>query len=252
MTNYSANHYDSYSAFYDSWQEHWPEGVIAPCVDALARIADGRQVLELAVGTGRIALPLSARGLDVSGVDLSEAMLERLRGKPGAEKLSLIKGNMVDVPFQGPFGLVFIVGSFEYLLTQEDQLRLFANVGDRMAKDGSFVVQTIIPNEVIFSADFRLNRMSDLPPGLDGAPSVMLMGAKGDLIAQSLEQRIMVIGERPKVYHHRIRYVWPNELDLLARSAGLALHARWSNWQLEALVSTSRTVISEYRKDWRD
>lgn len=248
MTDLSANPYEAYSEFYDSWQDHWPESVMAPCVDALARIADGRRVLELAVGTGRIALPLSARGLDISGVDLSEAMLDRLRRKPGAERLSLIRGNMVDVPVQGSFGLIFIVASLEYLLTQEDQLRLFANVADRMAEDGSFVIQTMIPNEAIFSGDYRLNRMSDLPPGADETQSMMLMGAKGDPLAQLLEQRIMVIGERPQVYHHRVRYVWPNELDLLARSAGLALHGRWSNWQMGALVPSSRTVISEYRK----
>lgn len=248
MTLNSVNHYDSYSEFYDSWQDHWPESVMTPCVDALAQTAAGRPALELAIGTGRIALLLCARGLAVSGVDLSPAMLERLRLKPGAEKLSLALGDMADVPFEGPFGLIYCVASFEYLLTQNHQLRLFANAADRLAGDGSLVIQTIIPNDAIFSGDFRLNRMSDLPSSDDETASVMMMGVKGDPVTQLLEQRIMVIGAHPKVYHHRIRYVWPNELDLLARSAGLALHGRWSNWQKGPLVSTSRTVISEYRK----
>ncbi|MBB4642992.1 MULTISPECIES: class I SAM-dependent DNA methyltransferase [Sphingomonadales] len=248
MTVRAVNHYDSYAEFYDSWQDHWSESVMNPCVDALAQIADGRPTLELAVGTGRIALPLSARGLEVSGVDLSEAMLERLKRKPGAEKLSLVLGDMADVPLEGPFGLIYCVASFNYLLTQDDQLRLFANAANRLASGGSLVIQTIIPNESIFSGDFRLNRMWDLPSGENEMASVQLMGVKGDLVSQVLEQRIIVIGERPKVYHHRIRYVWPSELDLLARLAGLALQGRWSNWQEDAFVSTSRTVISEYRK----
>ncbi|MVA56821.1 class I SAM-dependent DNA methyltransferase [Agrobacterium vitis] len=248
MTARSFNNYDSYAEFYDSWQESWPESVMTPCVNVLADIADGRPALELGVGTGRIALPLSQRGLDVSGIDLSEAMLERLKRKPGAEKLSLVLGDMADVPIEGEFGLIYCVASFDYLLTQEEQLRFFANAEKHLAEGGSLVVQTIIPNEAIFSSDFRLNRMGDLPSDEDGMASVMLMGVKGDPISQVLEQRIMVIGTHPKVFRHKIRCVWPNELDLLARSAGLFLHARWSNWQRESFVSASRTAISEYRR----
>ena len=244
----AVNNYESYAEFYDSWQESWPESVMTPCVNVLADIAAGRPALELAVGTGRIALPLSQRGIEVSGVDLSEAMLTRLSRKPGAEKLSIVQGYMVDVPFEGPFGLIYCVDSFEYLLTQEDQLRFFANVEKRLAIDGSVIIQTIIPNEAIFSNDFRLNRMSDLPSGEDEMASVMLMGVKGDPVTQVLDQRIMVLGEKSQVFRHKIRFVWPNELDLLARFAGRSLHARWSNWMRDAFVSTSRLVISEYRR----
>lgn len=248
MNARSVNNYESYAEFYDSWQDSWPESVMTPCVNMLADIANGRPTLELAVGTGRIALPLSQRGIEVSGVDLSEAMLARLRRKPGADKLSIKLGNMADVPFEGPFGLIYCVASFEYLLTQDDQLRFFANVEKRLATGGSIIIQTIIPNEAIFSNDFRLNRMSDLPSGEDEMASVMLMGVKGDPVAQILDQRIMVLGEKPQVFRHKIRFVWPNELDLLARSARLSLHARWSNWQRESFGSTSRLVISEYRR----
>ncbi|MEF3136194.1 class I SAM-dependent methyltransferase [Rhizobium ruizarguesonis] len=244
----SVNNYESYAEFYDNWQDSWPESVMTPCVNVLSDIAAGRPALELAVGTGRIALPLSQRGIEVSGVDLSEAMLARLRRKPGAEKLSIVQGDMVDVPFEGTFGLIYCIASFEYLLTQEDQLRFFANVEKRLAIGGSVIIQTIIPNEAFFSNDFRLNRMSDLPSGEHEMASVMLMGVKGDPVTQVLDQRIMVLGEKSQVFRHKIRFVWPNELDLLARSAGLSLHARWNNWQRDAFVSTSRLVISEYRR----
>ncbi|MCJ8507083.1 class I SAM-dependent methyltransferase [Rhizobium lemnae] len=248
MDAHAVNNYESYAEFYDSWQDSWPESVMTPCVNMLADIAAGRPALELAVGTGRIALPLSQRGIEVSGVDLSESMLARLRRKPGAEKLSITQGDMADVPFEGPFGLIYCVASFEYLLKQEDQLRFFVNVEKRLATGGSLIIQTIIPNDAIFSNDFRLNRMSDLPSGDFEMASVMLMGVKGDPVNQFLDQRIMVLGEKPKVFHHKIRFVWPNELDLLARCAGLALHARWGNWQRDTFVSTSRLVISEYRR----
>lgn len=250
MLNAAQTSYDSYATFYDSWHDRWPENSKAHCVETLERIAGGTDVLELAIGTGRIALPLSAKGVSVSGVDNSIGMLDRLREKPGAERLSVVCGDFADVPLQGPFGLIYVVMSFGYLLSADEQLRCFENVGSKLTRDGAFVIQTAVPGPSIFNGAGSLDDVFDVPSADGGeTDSVMLLCSKTDVARQLIDQRVIVLGEAvPRIYTHRRRYVWPSELDLMARVAGLKLHARWGGWNQEPFNSKSRTQISVYKR----
>lgn len=249
MNDAAQTGYDAYAALYDSWHDRWPENSKAHCVDALARMAGGTDVLELGVGTGRIALPLSAKGVNVYGVDNSAGMLDKLREKPGAERLSVVRGDFADVPLEGPFGLIYVVMSFGYLLTADDQLRCFENVSQKLTRDGAFVIQTAVPGRSIFNGAGSLDDVFDVPSADDAeTDSVMLLCSKTDLVRQVIDQRVIVLGEAvPRIYMHRRRYVWPSELDLMARVAGLKLHARWGGWNQEPFNSKSPTQISVYK-----
>lgn len=249
MSDESGTSYDSYAKFYDSWHDRWPENAKSCCVETLARIADGAEVLELGVGTGRIALPLAAAGLNVSGIDNSEGMLAKLRAKPGAERLRVVRGDFADVPMEGTFGLIFVVLSFGYLLTQAEQVRCFENVRRRLTPGGAFVIQTAMPGPGIFNGSGALDDIFDVPAeDTSQSDSVMLLCSKTDLLRQVIDQRVIVFAEAgPQVYAHRRRYVWPSELDLMARVAGLTLQARWGGWNQAPFTSKSPTQISVYK-----
>ena len=246
--------YDAFAEFYDAWHDRWPQNSKANCVEALAQLAGGHPVLELAVGTGRIAIPLAETGLRVSGIDSSVRMLERLRAKPGAGQISCIQGDFADVPAEGPFGLVYVVFSFGYLLTQAEQLRCFGNVAARLAPGGYFVIQTAMPGAGIFNPQRQIESLFDVPAAdSSDSDSVLLLSSKADLVRQLIDQRFIVLGEAgTKIYAHQRRYVWPAELDLMARCSGLTLHARWGGWQKEAFTDRSPTQISAYRRPARD
>ena len=240
--------YDAVAHFYDAWHDRWPDNVKANCIDALEALAGGGEVLELGIGTGRLALPLSARGLHVSGVDSSTQMLERLRAKPGASRLSLRCGDFAQISLPGPFDLVYIVLSFGYLLTQEAQLRCFASVARVLAPAGVFVVQTVMPGSAIFNRGAGIEDVFDVPSpdgDSDGEDGVLLVSSKTDRLHQLIDQRVIVLsGLRTRIFQHRRRYVWPSELDLLARLAGLTLRERWGGWQREPFTASSPSQIS--------
>ncbi|GLU35611.1 class I SAM-dependent methyltransferase [Trinickia caryophylli] len=248
--NASQTNYDAFAAFYDTWHDRWPENAKANCVETLSRLANGTDVLELAIGTGRIALPLSMRGLKVSGVDNSVRMLDKLREKPGAEQLSLVCGNFADIPVQGQFGLIYIVVSFGYLLNQKEQLRCLENVRAKLAPGGAFVIQTVVPGPEIFNGTGTLDDLFDVPSTAGGeTDAVMLLCSKTDLVRQVIDQRVIVLGDdAPKIYTHQRRYVWPSELDMMARAAGLELESRWGSWTQEPFTQKSRSQISVYRR----
>lgn len=249
MDDPSDNNYDSFADVYDAWHDRWPANSKAHCVDALAKLADGQAALELAVGTGRVALPLSMQGLRVSGVDNSIKMIEKLRAKPGAERLSIVCGNYANVPLAGPFGLIYVLLSFGYLLTQAEQLRCFVNVSRKLTENGTFVIQTAMPGRTLFKRSSHIDTF-DIPSaaGVD-LDSVMLVCSKTDMVRQAITQKVIVLGASgPKIYTHRLRYVWPSELDLMAQIAGLQLHARWDNWRQEPFTSKSPTNISVYKR----
>ncbi|MDX5629365.1 MULTISPECIES: class I SAM-dependent methyltransferase [unclassified Brenneria] len=247
MQDSAKTRYDSFAEFYDSWHDRWPANAKAYCVDTLAELANDQPVLELGVGTGRIALPLSLKGLHVSGVDNSIKMLDKLRAKPGGDRISTVCANFADVPVDGPFGLIYVVLSFGYLLTQEEQLGCFINASKKLTEDGSFVIQTVIPKSSIFNGAGSIDDLFDVP-STDDAETVMLLGSKTNLERQVIDQRVIVLNETgTQVYSHKLRYVWPSELDLMARIAGLKLHARWSNWRREPFTSQSPSQISVYK-----
>jgi SAM-dependent methyltransferase len=202
-----------------------------------------RPALELAIGTGRIALPLAARGVRVDGIELSPAMVERLRAKPGGDQLSVTIGDFADVPVEGSYPLIYLVFNTLYnLSTQDDQVRCFENVAAHLAPGGVFVVEAFTPG--------YLHRLREdqyvLAEGI-GLDEVRLDVARHDATRQLLEKNHVAlrpggIGFNPIV----LRYVWPSELDLMARIAGLALKQRWAGWRGEPFTSASRAHVSVY------
>jgi SAM-dependent methyltransferase len=209
----------------------------------LEDLAGGGPVLELAIGTGRIALPLAARGLRVDGIELSPAMADRLRAKPGGDRLSVTMGDFAEVPVEGRYRLIYLVFNTLYnLLTQDDQVRCFENVAAHLTDDGVFVVEAFTPG---WLHRFEENQYV-LAEGVD-VDDVRLDVARHDVVRQLLEKnhvrfRPDGIGFNPIV----LRYVWPSELDLMARIAGLRLKERWAGWRREPFTDSSRAHVSVY------
>ncbi|GAC1522154.1 MAG: class I SAM-dependent methyltransferase [Chloroflexota bacterium] len=212
-------------------------------VDLLEQLAGGGPALELAIGTGRIALPLAARGIRVDGIDLSPAMVARLRAKPGGDLISVTMGNFADVPVTGAYRLIFVVFNTLFnLLTQDDQVRCFENVAAHLTDDGSFVVEAFVPT---FLTRLRDDQYVDAE-GI-GVDTVQLDVGRHDPVAQRLEESHVVLsGDGVRLYPIVTRYAWPSELDLMARIAGLRLTDRWGGWSREPFTAASRNHVSVY------
>jgi SAM-dependent methyltransferase len=215
---------------------------LEPAVERLAQLAGGRPALELAIGTGRVGLPLAARGVSVSAVELSEAMVAQLRAKPGGEAIHMTIGDMATTTVDGRFGLVYLVFNTIVNLTSQDaQVACFENAAAHLEPGGCFVVEVGIP---------QLRR---LPPGERGNVIGVEDGYWGIDEFDVVEQR--------QVSHHFLatddgirhkwvpfRYVWPSELDLMARIAGLRLRDRWADWHGAPLTDQSRSHVSVWEK----
>jgi SAM-dependent methyltransferase len=210
------------------------------CVEMLEELAVGGRVLELGVGTGRVALPLAARGLAVTGIDASEAMVDRLRAKPDGGDVSVVIGDMADVAVSGTFSLVFAVfNTFFGLLTQEDQLRCVARVAERLTPGGRFVMEAFVPDLG------RFDRGQRLATDAVGVDSVRIESAVHNPVEQRVEGATVVVGNGGmRVLPHAIRYAWPSELDLMARIAGLRLEYRWGGWRREPFTGSSTRHVS--------
>ena len=208
----------------------------------LERLARGGAALELAIGTGRIALPLAACGIRVDGIDLSEAMVAKLRTKPGGDELSVTIGDFADVPVEGNYCLIYVVYNTLFnLLTQDDQVRCFENVAAHLTDDGSFVVEAGVPNDF-----YRLRNNQHVDAEAIGVDEVRLDVAQHDPVAQMLEESHVTLS-RDGIRLNPIvqRYAWPSELDLMARIAGLRLKERWDGWRRQPFTST-RNCVSVY------
>jgi len=214
-------------------------------VSFLADEAGGGPVLELAIGTGRLALPLAERGLRVDGIDIAPAMVERLRSKPGGDRLDVRIGDFADVEVEGRYRLVFVAwNSFFNLLTQADQLRCFENVAAHLDEGGAFVVEAFVPGYL-----YRLADDQQVAAEAIEVDRVQLGVLRHDPATQRLEQSHVLLGPAgiratPVVQ----RYAWPSELDLMARAAGLALEARFSDWERRPFDAASRAHVSVYRR----
>jgi SAM-dependent methyltransferase len=214
------------------------EGAVA----ALAELAAGGPVLELAIGTGRLALPLRDRGLDLSGIDASEAMVEKMRAKPGGAGVPVAFGDFAEVGVDGTFKLIFIAfNTFFALMTQEDQIRCFENVRRHLGDEGAFVLEAFVPDLSRFD---RGQRVDATDVGLD---HVRLDVSRHDMTTQVVESAHVVLraGET-RIFPIHIRYAWPSELDLMARLAGLRLRERWAGWRGEPFSSSSERHVSIY------
>jgi SAM-dependent methyltransferase len=213
-------------------------------VETLADLANGRPVLELAIGTGRIALPLKERGVEIHGVDISDAMVAELRKKPGGEEIPVTMGNFAEVDFGGEFPLVFLAFNTIFgLLTQEDQVRLFENVARQLTGDGVFVIEAFVPDLTRYARD---QRVSATEIELN---SVQLEFSRHDRAEQLIESQIATLSsDGIKMRPIRLRYAYPSELDLMAKLAGLKLRERWSGWDHGEFGPQSGQHVSVYER----
>jgi SAM-dependent methyltransferase len=212
-------------------------------VDFLSAQARGGPALELAIGTGRIALPLSARGIRVDGIELSEDMLERLREKPGGESLDVTRGDMARVAAPGRYRLVYLVFNTIFnLLTQDDQVRCFQNAARHLGDDGVFVVEAGVP-----SAWTRGHSYVDVER--IATDEVVLDIHSYDAVTQILdESHVTFTDGGVRLGPISCRLAWPSELDLMARIAGLRLVERWGGWRGERFSATSERHVSVYAR----
>jgi hypothetical protein len=169
-------------------------------------------------------------------------MLDKLRAKPGADRLSLICGDLADVPAEGRFDLIYIVyNTLTCLVTQSDQLRCFQNVGQKLTEHGAFVVETFVPWKTLLEG--RINEV-----GAVTEDSVNFILGRVDPVQQVMDTQLVVIDKRgTKLFPVRYRYVWPSELDLMAHNAGLKLEERWGTWDRHPFTAESKSQIAIYR-----
>jgi hypothetical protein len=222
-----------------------PRGDEGDAVAFLEQLAAGGPALELAIGTGRIAIPLAARGVSVAGIDISEPMVARLRAKPGGERIPVAMGDFSQVPVSGTYRLVYLVfNSLFNLLSQEEQVRCFENVAGHLEEGGAFVLETFVPGYL-----HRLRDDQYVDAEAIAVEEVWLDVGRHDPVRQVLEEsHVRLAGGGVRVYPIVCRYAWPSELDLMARIAGLRLRERWASWQREPFGAASRNCISVYER----
>ena len=221
--------------------EMFDAAVVAPAVGFLAELAPRGAALELGIGTGRIALPLSER-VPVHGIDLSAAMIARLRAKPGAERISVTHGDFARTRVPGTFTLAYLVfNTVMNLTTQDEQVTCFRNVAQHLEPGGCFVVEVSVPD------------LQRLPAGETVRPFRVEPGRLGfdeyDVADQRLVSHHYLIEDgHLDVSSTPFRYVWPAELDLMARLAGMRLRERWAGWRRAPFTSDSRRHVSVWEK----
>lgn len=217
-------------------------GTTAEAIALIREIAGTGRVLELAIGTGRIAVPLARAGVDISGVEGSPLMVERLREKPGAEHIPVVIGDIADVAIEGSFDHVFLVYNTLFnLQTQDAQLRCFANVAKRLNRGGTFLVEAFVPD---FSSFQNRQRVGIRQMDRD---MIWLDAVQHDPVGQLLEfQRVRLSEEGMRLVPLRLRYIWPAEMDLMAKLAGLRLADRWGGWNRETFGADSKMHVSLY------
>lgn len=240
MKNHSDEAYgEQMAAIYDDWYSDLDDDML----EVLESLAKGGRALELGIGTGRVALPLQQRGIEVHGIDASEAMIAQLRVKPGGDQIPVTLGNFSDVAVDGQFSLIYVVFStFFVLLTQEEQVRCFENVARHLEPQGYFVIEAYVPDLRRFD---QRQTVRAIHVGMD---EVRLEASLLDPMNQQVtSQKVVLTGQSIQLYPHKVRFAWPSELDLMARVAGLQLFQRWENWKQIPFSGRSMRHISVYR-----
>jgi SAM-dependent methyltransferase len=237
-------HFDEWIA--DRYETLWPElfdpALIDRTVGFLAGLAGAGPALELGIGTGRIALPLSRRGVRVHGIELSPAMTGRLRAQPRGSDVGVTVGDMTSAAVGTAFTIVYLLrNTITNLTTQDEQIAVFANASAHLEPGGVFVIENYVPE------------LQRLPPGetvhVFAATPDHLGFEEYDVATQiAYSHHYWVIDGQLKTFSSPHRYVWPAELDLMARLAGLSLRERWSDWSREPFTSRSRSHISVWEK----
>jgi SAM-dependent methyltransferase len=231
------------AARYDeSSTEMFDPAVVEPAVAFLAQLAGGGRALELGVGTGRIALPLARRGVPVHGIELSNAMVSRLRAKPGGDEIGVTIGDFATATADGKFSVAYLVfNTIGNLTTQDAQIACFRNVARHLEPGGCFVIEVGIPElrRLPPGETFRVFDSSETHWGVD----------EFDVANQGLvSHHFSIIDGRWQLLSMPFRYVWPSELDLMAELAGMKLRERWSDWSREEFTAESRKHISVWEK----
>ncbi|MER5210086.1 class I SAM-dependent methyltransferase [Streptomyces sp. NPDC002838] len=234
---------ETVAARYDeSSAEMFASDVVEPAVDVLAELAGDGRALELAIGTGRIALPLARRGVAVHGIDMSRAMVARLRVKPGGDGIGVTIGDFATTKMEGTFSVAYLVfNTIMNLTTQAEQVACFRNVADHLEPGGAFVIEVMVPD------------LRRLPPGQNAVPFHVDGRRLGfdlyDVATQAMSSHHVEVEDgRGSYWSVPFRYVWPAELDLMAQLAGLRLRERWDGWNREPFTSESRQHVSVWEK----
>jgi SAM-dependent methyltransferase len=240
------NYFDERIA--ERYETYWPNlfdrATVDPAVGFLADLAGSGAALELGVGTGRIAVPLRQRGVRVHGIELSPAMVSRLRTKPGADDIGVTIGDFTTTRVDGTFELAYLVrNTIMNLTTQDEQVACFRNVASHLRPGGRFVIEVIVP---------ALRR---LPPGetiraFTVTPTHLGFDEYVDLVAQiSVSHHYWMVDGSVETFSAPFRYVWPSELDLMARLAGMTLRERWRDWNRAPFTGDSPSHVSVWEKD---
>ncbi|MEV7477496.1 MULTISPECIES: class I SAM-dependent methyltransferase [Streptomyces] len=218
--------------------------VLGPTVDRLVELTEGGRALEFAIGTGRVAVPLAERGVPVSGIELSQPMLDQLRTKADEAAVPVVVGDMATVRVPGEFQLVYLVyNTLSNLLTQAEQVACFRNAARHLAPGGRFVVELWVPE------------LRALPPGQQAVVWESAAGYIGLDTYDVLRQQVVShhfrfdaeAGREASLYRSPHRYIWPAELDLMAELAGMKLESRHADWTGEEFTAESRSHVSVYR-----
>jgi SAM-dependent methyltransferase len=226
----------------DSSAEMFDPAVVEPVVDFLAGLAGDGRALELGIGTGRIALPLAQRGVPVHGIELSKAMVARLRAKAGGEDIGVTIGNFATATVEGTFSVAYLVfNTIMNLTTQAGQVACFRNVAAHLEPGGCFVIEVGVPElrRLPPGETIRAFHVGETRWGLD----------EYDVAIQGLtSHHYEIVDGRVERLSVPFRYVWPSELDLMAQLAGMSLRERWSGWEQEPFTSDSRKHVSVWKK----
>lgn len=249
MNDYTAATYgDKIAEVYD--QMYPMRADVGATVDTLARLAGDGPALELGIGTGIVALPLTARGVDVYGIDASEAIVAQMRAKPGGDTIpvtiadfsgfSLRDGNRAK-----KFKLVYVVFNTLFQATsQEAQVQCFRSVAAHLADDGVFLIEAFVPDMGRFTRD------QNISAGRVESDLVSIDISRHDPVNQFVQSQHLFVGESGvKLYPVQVRYSWPSELDLMARLAGMHLRERWGHWDGSSFNASSEYHISIYEKN---
>jgi SAM-dependent methyltransferase len=232
---------DRWAAVYDDLHRHADPG---PAVEFLAGLAGDGRVLELAIGTGRVALPLAARGVTVEGVDASAAMVDQLRAKPGGDAIPVTLGDMAQVPVGGSFRLVYLIFNTLFgLLSQERQAECLASVARVLDPGGMFVIECFVPDLTRFDHDQRVQARSVTQD------SAIIEVSVHDRARQRVTTQMVTLdGQGMHLRPVAIRYSYPAELDLMAGVAGLRLAERYADWYRRPFTSASDGHVSVYQR----
>jgi SAM-dependent methyltransferase len=225
---------------YDEWYHAYDEAAI----DRLAELAGDGRALELGIGTGRIALPLLHKGVDVHGIDASPAMVEKLRQKPGGERIPVTMGSFANIQVEGQFSLIYVLfNTFFALLTQDEQVSCFESAAKHLDEKGGFLIEAFVPDlkrfanwQAVHAVDIQEDRVRIDLAQID--PTTQLI----------ISQHVLLREQGVRLFPVRLRYAYPAELDLMARLAGLKLVQRWGNWERGAFTADSTKHVSVYGK----